>query len=827
MKRKKTACLAHIAAYLLTGFALCCAAAGCGRTKLSVPVISPGEGVSLPVISSLAWLSGENRFVSVSEDGVSRIWDVFSGLISVSSAGTEYRADTNADSSALNSDGTRKLIPAEDGGIILADAASEKEIARYYGFDKNEWLCMVPDGFYNASFRGASFLNVEAGKPQDRDHRSEYRPYRLDQFTGALFRPDLFKAHLLLDQKAGGRDKTPGTPDTLAELLLDTRASPLISVSLDKASLVNGELKITISEQKGGTGFLALYRLSDEEEIPAGLLDVKKTAAREYKEKGNTCYEVILNPEPGLIGVSAFNKNNTVESERIWVGISAAAKESAADDSAAPVLRALLAGDSEESSALWDFLSRQEKGDLYSAVELTNFPGGESGSKNFTNAFEELHANTNKNDVFLIYIEGRFQADPLGNLQIFPGRTNEQCLYGDDLLQLILGVSQDSLLLLDITSENTGDDSPDQTDTALRRFRQRMGPRAMLAGYSIAGPVMNALASGFGQYYSNASSSRYTSAGNLLNSAAKALAEQGKTFLAFHPARDFPLADPFISAGELKFQTMTSGMLKIDQVDVNPIPLIFGATMIRTLPPGNYIIDMIYRNGYRETRMVNLRRKDSKWVIFNYTPALLDANSLRSLPSLGINFTELSPANYEKVNKEAMEGMGMAPYYVAYLAGEKLYKEGKYDQAITEYNGAIALNASYAEAYIARGNAQRRKGDYDRAIEDYNRAIGLNNRHADVYNYRGFAHTQKGDFNRAITDYTQAIKMKADYADAYFNRAYAYGKQGKWDAAIADYTQVIKLEPSNSVAYRERGNAWKNKGDDVRAEADYAAAGKS
>ena len=373
------------------------------------------------------------------------------------------------------------------------------------------------------------------------------------------------------------------------------------------------------------------------------------------------------------------------------------------------------------------------------------------------------------------------------------------------------------MLLLDLTS----DDSNDRTETALKRLRQRLGPRAMLAGHSaeglsIASPVISGLASGHGR--------SYTSAGDLLTYAAAALSEQGKTFLAFHPQRDFPLADPFMSAGELKFQTMTAGMLKIDQIDTDPVSLVFGVTITRTLAQGNYIIDMVYRNGYRETRFVDLKANDSQWIIFTYTPALLNGSSIGALPLGGINISELNPANYQKINREAMEGMGMAPYYVAYLAGEKYYKEGNYSEAIAEYNRAVSLSPDYAEAYISRGNAQRRNGNYDRAIEDYSRALRLNNSYADVYNYRGFAYTQKGDYIRAIADYTQAIRVRADYTDAFFNRAYAYGKQGNWDGAIADYTQVINLEPSNSVAYNERGHAWKGKGENERAEADYGAA---
>jgi len=196
------------------------------------------------------------------------------------------------------------------------------------------------------------------------------------------------------------------------------------------------------------------------------------------------------------------------------------------------------------------------------------------------------------------------------------------------------------------------------------------------------------------------------------------------------------------------------------------------------------------------------------------------------LPSNGVNIAELNPANYQKINREAMEGMGMSAHYVAYLAGEKYYEEGNYDKAIAEFGRAISLKADYTGAFVYRGNARRKMGELNRAIEDYSRALNLDSEYAEVYNYRGFSYAKRGDLRRAIDDYTQAIRCRANYTDAYFNRAYAYSEQGSWDEAIADYTQVIKLEPSNAIAYNERGNAWYNKGDRLKAAADFDTADK-
>ena len=65
---------------LLSGFAL----AGCARGESETARIQLEEGLELPALISLAWLvdedsQGGERFVSVTEDGLCRVWDVFSG----------------------------------------------------------------------------------------------------------------------------------------------------------------------------------------------------------------------------------------------------------------------------------------------------------------------------------------------------------------------------------------------------------------------------------------------------------------------------------------------------------------------------------------------------------------------------------------------------------------------------------------------------------------------------------------------------------------------------------------------------------------------------
>jgi len=820
---------------------------GCGRLD-KTPRIVPGEGISLSKITALAFNSEGSGFVSAAEDGLLRVWDICSGLVSVSDSASglkEYEAAIEQTAfPVMSPDRSKKIFPSDDGGICLLDAATGKELARYYGigpadgisadFNSYEWICMVPEGFFNASFRGSSFLVAEAGN----------RRYSLMQLSGALFRPDLFFACL---SDGGYQSFVSELPLTLENLFEKSKDPPIVSLSFTEGS---GKLKIKITGQNGGVGSIALYRRIGGLEIPAGLIDPETRAGRKFSERGRTCYEIDLdfnsaffalgNYARGDIGVSAFNESGTIESDIIWTVLPEPDNPPAAGDFgitgsydeidaafSAPALRAFLASDKvpEDFEALRKFLSLQAEGALYPEVELMNLTGGDFSLGNFQKTMDKLCAEVKGNDTVFLYLRGKGLADSLGDLLIIAGNKGEE-ISGDKILQSIPGFFSRSILLLDLES-----DAPQiQIETALLRFRQRLGPMAMLAAFGETEDVfIHSVMEGFKPPLPGTpdDGSKFMGIMEFFNRTGRILASQGARYLTgFPPPENFPLADLFINTGELKFQTMASGMLKIDRIDQNPIPLIFGETMIRRLPAGSYIIDMIYRNGYRETRFVDLRIKDSTWVIFNYTPALLTGNHSGTIPSNGINVAELNPANYQKINREAMEGMGMAPFYVAYLAGEKFYREGSYDLAIAEYNRAISLKGDYTDAYISRGNARRRSGNQDGAIDDYSRALRLKNGNADVHNYRGFVYTQKGDYNRAVEDYTQAIRNKDDYGDAYYNRAYVYSKQGKWDLAIADYTQVIKLEPLNASAYNGRGNAWQSKGDKNRAEDDFAAAAR-
>ena len=167
--------------------------------------------------------------------------------------------------------------------------------------------------------------------------------------------------------------------------------------------------------------------------------------------------------------------------------------------------------------------------------------------------------------------------------------------------------------------------------------------------------------------------------------------------------------------------------------------------------------------------------------------------------------------------------------------GDEARRDGKFDEAIVNYDKALELDPNNgnvfnnrALAYKALGLQYKKQGEkfkqekneeeavksfaesnknYDKAIEDFTRAILADENASTRYFNRGICHYEKptnnnleqskANGNKAIEDFTQAIFKNPDYKDGYEWRANTYryligGKEAR-EKAVADYQECIKL----------------------------------
>jgi len=112
----------------------------------------------------------------------------------------------------------------------------------------------------------------------------------------------------------------------------------------------------------------------------------------------------------------------------------------------------------------------------------------------------------------------------------------------------------------------------------------------------------------------------------------------------------------------------------------------------------------------------------------------------------------------------------------------------------------LTTNPNDHNGLFNRGHSFEANGQYDQAVSDYNRAIALKPDLAMAYEARGNSYYKLRQYDWAITDYTRAIALRPDNAEGYGNRGNAYLAQFKPDKAIADYAKALKLDPANKSA---------------------------
>lgn len=131
------------------------------------------------------------------------------------------------------------------------------------------------------------------------------------------------------------------------------------------------------------------------------------------------------------------------------------------------------------------------------------------------------------------------------------------------------------------------------------------------------------------------------------------------------------------------------------------------------------------------------------------------------------------------------------------------------ERALADYDAAIRLDPTLADAYYRRASAQTVR---ERALADYDEAIRLNPRSSDFYFMRGTVHLQNNDHDRAIADFGQSARLDPGQLMAYAKRGEAHVAKHQYDHAIADYTHVLRRAPGFEAAYRRRAYAYVQRG---------------
>lgn len=156
-------------------------------------------------------------------------------------------------------------------------------------------------------------------------------------------------------------------------------------------------------------------------------------------------------------------------------------------------------------------------------------------------------------------------------------------------------------------------------------------------------------------------------------------------------------------------------------------------------------------------------------------------------------------------------------------AGVAFYDQGKFEEAVAEFNLSIELDPDFISAYNNLGLAYDKLEDFDRAIGAYTKAIALGPNEPTGYYNRSFAYNSLGDYAAALEDLDRAIELDPKHGAAFLGRGVIYIEIGEYQRAVDDLTVSLMLLPDEYLTYGDRGLAYLKLEDFEAAVADFTS----
>ncbi|MGH8229089.1 MAG: tetratricopeptide repeat protein, partial [Steroidobacteraceae bacterium] len=137
--------------------------------------------------------------------------------------------------------------------------------------------------------------------------------------------------------------------------------------------------------------------------------------------------------------------------------------------------------------------------------------------------------------------------------------------------------------------------------------------------------------------------------------------------------------------------------------------------------------------------------------------------------------------------------------------GNVLRDLGRYRDALSCYERALALDPDFAEAHYNRGVTLYGLGRHHDALQSYDRALALKPDHAAAWNNRGTALRELQRCEEALQSYERAIAAKPDHAGAHSNRGAALHALERYEEALECFERAIGVAPDHADTHANRG----------------------
>jgi len=132
--------------------------------------------------------------------------------------------------------------------------------------------------------------------------------------------------------------------------------------------------------------------------------------------------------------------------------------------------------------------------------------------------------------------------------------------------------------------------------------------------------------------------------------------------------------------------------------------------------------------------------------------------------------------------------------------GQVLARSGKTDEALTEFDAALALDPYNTQALYGRGLIYQGQNQHQQAIQDFTAANGLTPQRVEPLLGRATSYLSVDKAKEAAADLDEAVQADPNSAPAWSARGQAYERLGDKTKAAASYGRAVALRPKDDAA---------------------------
>ena len=153
-----------------------------------------------------------------------------------------------------------------------------------------------------------------------------------------------------------------------------------------------------------------------------------------------------------------------------------------------------------------------------------------------------------------------------------------------------------------------------------------------------------------------------------------------------------------------------------------------------------------------------------------------------------------------------------------------LSSEGRFQEALDHFSGAVRLNPWSAEYFFNCGTALEALGNIPAAESSYRRALDLDQSHALAWNNLGNVFNKQGRSTEAAISFQRALLIDPRLPQAHFNLGAVLASQGRIDEAVAHFTTALEIDPGSYHVHTNLGVILAGEGKFKEAVAHFRAA---